>query len=78
MADEIALMRAGQIAQRGAPYNIYNAPVDKRAVAFFSTSMRCAPPSRVACRYGLWSIFGTWDQGWITGGYCVSPTACAD
>jgi iron(III) transport system ATP-binding protein len=36
MADEIALMRAGQIVQRGAPYNIYNAPVDKRAVAFFS------------------------------------------
>ena len=24
------------IVQRGAPYNIYNAPVDKRAVAFFS------------------------------------------
>ncbi len=36
MADEIALMRAGKIVQRGAPYNIYNAPVDKRAVAFFS------------------------------------------
>lgn len=36
MADEIALMRAGKIVQRGAPYNIYNAPVDKAAVAFFS------------------------------------------
>lgn len=36
MADEIALMRAGQIVQRGAPYNIYNAPADKAAVAFFS------------------------------------------
>jgi len=36
MADEIALMRAGKIVQQGAPYNIYNAPVDKAAVAFFS------------------------------------------
>ncbi|MBS0124441.1 ABC transporter ATP-binding protein [Aestuariicoccus sp. KMU-90] len=36
MADEIALMRAGKIVQRGAPYNIYNAPADKAAVAFFS------------------------------------------
>lgn len=36
MADEIALMRGGQIVQRGAPYNIYRAPVDKAAVAFFS------------------------------------------
>ncbi len=29
-------MRAGQIVQRGAPYNIYNAPVDLQAAAFFS------------------------------------------
>ena len=36
MADEIALMRNGRIVQRGAPYNIYNAPADKEAVAFFS------------------------------------------
>jgi len=36
MADEIALMRGGQIVQQGAPYNIYRAPVDKAAVAFFS------------------------------------------
>ncbi|KAA8612119.1 ABC transporter ATP-binding protein [Salipiger aestuarii] len=36
MADEIALMRDGRIVQRGAPYNIYNAPKDKAAVAFFS------------------------------------------
>ncbi|GGE05188.1 spermidine/putrescine ABC transporter ATPase [Gemmobacter megaterium] len=36
MADEIALMRDGRIVQRGAPYNIYNAPVDKAAAAFFS------------------------------------------
>ena len=36
MADEIALMRDGRIVQRGAPYNIYNSPADKAAVAFFS------------------------------------------
>jgi iron(III) transport system ATP-binding protein len=36
MADEIALMRNGRIVQQGAPYNIYNAPVDRDAVAFFS------------------------------------------
>ena len=36
MADEIALMRAGRIVQRGAPYNIYNTPVDRQAAAFFS------------------------------------------
>lgn len=36
MADEIALMRSGVIVQRGAPYNVYNAPVDNAAAAFFS------------------------------------------
>jgi len=36
MADEIALMRAGRIVQMGAPYNLYNAPVDREAAAFFS------------------------------------------
>ncbi len=36
MADEIALMRDGRIVQMGAPYNVYNAPVDKQAAAFFS------------------------------------------
>jgi iron(III) transport system ATP-binding protein len=36
MADEIALMRGGRIVQQGAPYNIYNAPVDREAMAFFS------------------------------------------
>lgn len=36
MADEIALMRDGRIVQQGAPYNIYNTPVDKAAAAFFS------------------------------------------
>lgn len=36
MADEIALMRSGKIVQQGAPYNIYNSPVDRSAAAFFS------------------------------------------
>ncbi|MDO5658974.1 MAG: ABC transporter ATP-binding protein [Paracoccus sp. (in: a-proteobacteria)] len=36
MADQILLMREGRIVQRGAPYNIYNAPVDRAAAAFFS------------------------------------------
>jgi len=36
MADQIALMRDGRIVQMGAPYNIYNAPCDKAAAAFFS------------------------------------------
>lgn len=36
MADEILLMREGRIVQRGAPYTIYNNPVDLQAAAFFS------------------------------------------
>ena len=36
MADEIALMRNGSIVQMGAPYNIYNKPIDRDTVAFFS------------------------------------------
>ncbi|WP_068114624.1 ABC transporter ATP-binding protein [Tropicimonas marinistellae] len=36
MADEIALMRDGRIVQQGAPYHIYNNPVDRAAAAFFS------------------------------------------
>lgn len=36
MADKIALMRDGRIVQTGAPYNIYNAPVDAEAAGFFS------------------------------------------
>ena len=36
MADEIALMRNGEIVQKGVPYNIYNNPVDKEAASFFS------------------------------------------
>jgi iron(III) transport system ATP-binding protein len=36
MADEIALMRAGRVVQRGAPYHVYNNPRDRTAAAFFS------------------------------------------
>jgi iron(III) transport system ATP-binding protein len=36
MADEIALMRDGAIVQQGAPYNLYNAPIDQATAAFFS------------------------------------------
>ena len=36
MADRIALMRAGRIVQVGAPYHIYNYPVDREAAGFFS------------------------------------------
>jgi len=36
MADEIALMRDGKIVQKGAPYTIYNSPIDKDAASFFS------------------------------------------
>jgi len=36
MADQIALMRDGRVVQQGAPYNIYNAPADRAAAAFFS------------------------------------------
>ncbi len=36
MADQILLMRGGRIVQQGAPYNLYNAPVDRLAAGFFS------------------------------------------
>jgi iron(III) transport system ATP-binding protein len=36
MADRIALMRAGRIVQAGAPFTLYNHPVDKEAAMFFS------------------------------------------
>lgn len=36
MADRIALMRKGEIVQIGAPYHVYNYPVDREAAGFFS------------------------------------------
>jgi iron(III) transport system ATP-binding protein len=48
MADEIALLRGGRIVQGGAPYNVYNAPIDKAAAAFFSDINVIAGVSRGA------------------------------
>ena len=36
MADRIALMRDGRVVQVGAPYHIYNNPVDRNSAGFFS------------------------------------------
>jgi len=36
MADRVALMREGRIVQIGAPYHVYNYPVDREAAGFFS------------------------------------------
>ncbi|MEM1265612.1 MAG: ABC transporter ATP-binding protein [Pseudomonadota bacterium] len=36
MADQIALMRKGKVVQQGAPYTVYNTPIDREAAAFFS------------------------------------------
>jgi iron(III) transport system ATP-binding protein len=36
MADRIVLMREGRIVQQGAPYAVYNNPVDVEAARFFS------------------------------------------
>ncbi len=36
ISDSIALMRDGSIVQRGAPYNVYNKPVDSKAAKFLS------------------------------------------
>ena len=36
MADNIALMREGKVVQQGAPYNIYNSPIDIGVAKFFS------------------------------------------
>jgi iron(III) transport system ATP-binding protein len=36
VADRIALMRAGRLMQEGLPHELYDAPVDREAAAFFS------------------------------------------
>lgn len=36
VADQIVLLRDGQVIQEGAPYQLYNAPVDRETAAFFS------------------------------------------
>ena len=63
MADEIALMRGGHIVQRGAPYNVYNAPVDKAAAAFFSDINVIRGVSRGALTQTPFGAFLTPGQG---------------
>ena len=36
VSDSIALMREGSIVQKGAPYNVYNKPIDSKAAKFLS------------------------------------------
>jgi len=79
MADEIALMRDGKIVQRGAPYNIYNTPVDRAAAAFFSdintikgTRERCLDPD------GLRAVPGARCARRNRGRYLHSPPAYQD
>ena len=36
MADHLFLMRDGELVQQGAPYNIYNSPMDLEVAQFFS------------------------------------------
>jgi iron(III) transport system ATP-binding protein len=38
ISDSIAVMRSGQIVQKGAPYNIYNKPVNNECAKFLSDS----------------------------------------
>jgi len=64
MADNIALMRRGRIVQEGAPYNIYNAPVDRDAVAFFSdinTIRGRVAGSLVETAFGQFLAPGAWE-----------------
>ena len=59
MADEIALMRAGLIVQKGAPYNLYNAPMDRAAAAFFSDVNVISGTSRGALTQTPFGVFLT-------------------
>ena len=36
IADKIILMRDGKVIQTGAPYNMYNNPIDQKSASFFS------------------------------------------
>lgn len=65
MADQIALMRGGQIVQQGTPYHLYTYPVDRDAVAFFSDMN--VVTGRVASGQ-IATAFGPFDAGGLTDG----------
>ena len=78
MADEIALMRAGQIVQRGAPYNIITHPLINALLPFSRTSMRCARPSKdrlpIRPLVNFWHLGSRMDHRWIL---CFAHSMCA-
>ena len=56
VADTIALMDKGEILQEGAPYNIYNKPIDPRVASFFSDVNKIygvVQESRINTSFGL-------------------------
>ncbi|MEM6376007.1 MAG: ABC transporter ATP-binding protein, partial [Pseudomonadota bacterium] len=68
MADEIALMRRGKIIQKGPPYQLFTAPLDRDAVAFFSD----INVIRAEVRAGVArTIFGDFDVGRFENGQHV-------
>ena len=79
MADQIALMRDGRIVQMGAPYNVYNAPCDKAAAAFFSdvnVIRGTVQGALVDTAFGQFLAPGHADGTAV--GDRVSPAACED
>ncbi len=74
MADEIALMRDGVIVQRGAPYNIYNTPVDLGAAEFFSDINVISGQVKGALTdtpFGQFLTPGVSDGTWVD--ICIRP-----
>ena len=74
MADEIALMRGGRIVQQGAPYNIYNAPVDRGRRRLFQRYQRDPRPGRgIAGADGLRAVPRAGRARGQRGGYRHPP-----
>lgn len=64
MADSIALMKNGSIIQEGAPYNIYNKPVNSLVAAFFSDVNKITGKvkhSQIVTSFGLFITPGISD-----------------
>lgn len=59
MSDEIAFMRQGRIIQQGAPFEIYNSPVDRDTAAFFSDLNMVHGVVRDACVETVFGKFPT-------------------